>query len=176
MRSLVRRAAQDIVDIGLRLIDVKERLPGAFEVWLHCEFDWSARTGWNFIQVAQRFSSANFADAQIAPSALYLLASPSIPESARVEALDRANLGQPITHATAREIIEDHKETPAPKTISRSKYRPPPIRVPSTSRGARANAAFPDSESSCRSAWLVHAEVQSRHVANRGERGVNTIG
>ena len=99
IRTLMRRAAQDIVDIGLRLIEVKARLPhGQFLPWLEAEFsDWSERTAQNFMLVGQRFKSANFADLEIAPSALYLLSAPSTPEAARVEAIDRA-AGEPITH------------------------------------------------------------------------------
>jgi hypothetical protein len=47
IRGLMRRAAQDIIDIGLKLIEVKGRLPhGAFGAWLGAEFDWGEVTAW----------------------------------------------------------------------------------------------------------------------------------
>jgi hypothetical protein len=53
--------------------------------------------------------NANFADLHIAPSALYLLAAPSTPEAARLEALERAEAGEAITHSAARNIVAEHK-------------------------------------------------------------------
>ena len=41
IRSLVRRSAQDIIDIGLKLGEVKQRLGhGGFGKWLEAEFEW----------------------------------------------------------------------------------------------------------------------------------------
>jgi predicted nucleic acid-binding Zn-ribbon protein len=62
------------------------------------------------MQVAETFKSANFADLQIAPSALYALAAPSTPESAREEALQQARNGQPVSNKEARETIARHKD------------------------------------------------------------------
>jgi hypothetical protein len=109
IKALVRRSAQDIIEIGQKLIEVKERLPhGQFGPWLDTEFGWKTTTAWNFIQVAIKFS--NFEDLdQFAPSALYLLAAPSTPDEARQEALDRAAQGETITHATAKQIVNGYK-------------------------------------------------------------------
>lgn len=136
IRGLMRRAAQDIVDIGLKLIEVKEQLAQApnrirlgrvgayeivaerisFESWLKDEFDWSRQTAYRFIWVAERFAGECNNLLQVAPSALYLLSAPSTPETARLEAIERATSGEPITHAKAKEIVNAHREpaTPAP--------------------------------------------------------------
>lgn len=111
IKSLMRRAAQDIIDIGQKLIEVKARLGyGQFGPWLKAEFEWSERTARSFMQVATQFKSANFADLRIAPSALYLLSAPSTPESARDEALARAEAGEPITYSTTYDLVQMHKE------------------------------------------------------------------
>lgn len=111
IRGLMRRAAQDIVDIGLRLIEVKGRLPhGQFGPWLRAEFEWDERQGRRFVAVAQRFGKSDNLSA-IAPSALYLLAAPSTPEEARNEALELARNGETITHARAKEIVVTHAVT-----------------------------------------------------------------
>lgn len=111
IKALMKRAASDIVEIGQKLIEVKARLGhGNFGGWLEAEFDWKERTARNFMTVAEQFKSANFADLQIAPSALYLLAAPSTPETARVEAIARAEEGESITYSRARELIEEAQE------------------------------------------------------------------
>jgi phage N-6-adenine-methyltransferase len=110
IKTLMRRTAQDIIDIGQKLIEVKARLGyGNFGAWLQAEFGWSDRTARQFMMVSEQFKSENFADLNFAPSALYLLASPSTPETARAEAIERANNGESITHGTAKQIVEAHK-------------------------------------------------------------------
>lgn len=110
IKSLMRRTAQDIINIGQKLIEVRKQLGyGKFRKWLKAEFDWSASTATKFIQVAERFSCVNFTQLKIAASALYLLAKPSTLNDARLEALDRASQGETITHAVVKEIISRHK-------------------------------------------------------------------
>ncbi len=110
IKTLVRRAAQDIIEIGQKLIEVKEHLEhGQFGAWLKAEFDWSERTARQFMTVADQFKTANFADLNIGASALYLLAAPSTPDAARDEALERAAAGETITHQAARQIVEQHR-------------------------------------------------------------------
>ncbi len=113
IKTLMRRTAQDIVDIGQKLIEVKSRLEhGLFYAWLRAEFEWSESAAVKFMQVAERFKSVNFTDLQVAPSALYLLAAPSTPASAYEEALKRAEQGEHITHRVAQEMVAAHKSVP----------------------------------------------------------------
>lgn len=109
IRSLVRRSAQDIIEIGIKLGEVKGRIGhGGFGRWLDAEFQWSQDTAGRFMQVAQRFGQIpQIAD--FAPTALYLLAAPSTPDEAVEEALERAEGGERITHATAKAIVEVHR-------------------------------------------------------------------
>ncbi len=104
IKSLMKRAAQDIIDIGQKLIEVKARLPyGRFGGWLRAEFEWGIHTARNFMRVAEEFGDKEKISL-FAPSALYLLAAPSTPEQARSEALERAEAGETITHAIAQDI------------------------------------------------------------------------
>lgn len=116
IKTLMRRAAQDIVDIGLKLIEVKGRLPhGAFLPWVASEFGWHRDTVNKFMHVAERYGAIEMSKlSTFAPSALYLLAAPSTPEEARVEAMERAESGEAITHAKAREIIGGKRPDPPP--------------------------------------------------------------
>lgn len=115
IRDRMRSAAQAVIEIGERLIDVKERLGhGKFGQWLDAEFQWSADTARNYMNVAERFGQ-NPKISEFAPSALYLLAAPSTPEDARTEAINLAEQGQKITHAVAKQIVTTHKEQAPPK-------------------------------------------------------------
>ncbi|MBW4549959.1 MAG: DUF3102 domain-containing protein [Aphanocapsa sp. GSE-SYN-MK-11-07L] len=112
IKKLIRRTAQDCVDIGQKLIEVKQQLGhGNFEAWLRVEFDWGEWTARKFIQLAQKFKSVKFTDLSIATSALYLLASSSTPGDACQEILERASQGEVITYSKANSIVTRHKET-----------------------------------------------------------------
>ncbi|MGK7872419.1 MAG: DUF3102 domain-containing protein [Xenococcaceae cyanobacterium] len=131
IKSLMRRTAQDMIDIGQKLIEIKERLRhGNFETWLKAEFEWGLWTARKFIQVAERFSSVNFTDMSIATSALYLLAAPSTPEEARQYALECASQGENITHSKAKTIVSQYKQSIQPKI---PKDEPTPTEVVFTS-------------------------------------------
>ena len=105
IRSLLRRTAQDIFDVGQKLIEVKAQLGhGHFRTWLNTEFDWSIWTATKFMQVADKFKCVKFSHLDIAPSALYELAAPSTPDSVRFEAIERASHGETITHSVAKAI------------------------------------------------------------------------
>lgn len=111
IKGLMKRTAQDIIEVGQKLIQVKERLGhGNFGDWLEAEFQWSNQTAKRFMNVAISFQNQQIVDF-LAPSALYLLSAPSTPETARSEALARAKAGENISHTTAKAIRQKH--TPA---------------------------------------------------------------
>jgi hypothetical protein len=116
IKSLVRATAENIAQIGEKLTEVRARLHnGGFNGWLESEFGWSRRTAYNFIAVYEKFRDrANFAQLDIATSALYLLAAQSTPDEAVNEALGRAESGERITPAVAQDIIAAHKPAPPP--------------------------------------------------------------
>ena len=65
---------------------------GLFGAWLESEFGWNQKTAERFMQVTDRFKNRQIVE--IAPSALYLLASNSTPEDVRIEFTDLAAAGQ----------------------------------------------------------------------------------
>lgn len=111
IKALMKRAASDIIEIGQKLIEVKARLGhGQFTGWFEAELGLERTMATKFIQVAERFGAVDMLKiSTFAPSALYLLAAPSTPESAREEAIERAGTGEQITHAAARSIVAEHK-------------------------------------------------------------------
>jgi len=116
IRGLMRRTAQDIFEIGQKLLQIKGKLGhGRFGTWLAVEFDWTERTAQQFMNVARQFKAENFSDLQLAPSALYLLAAPSTPPKARQEAIARAESGENITYKTAKAIKQEYQNAQSPR-------------------------------------------------------------
>jgi len=114
IKALMRRTAEDIIAIGRKLAEVKEHLGhGRFLDWLAAEFGWHRFTANRFMQVAEVFADLEMSQiVTFAPSALYLLAAPSTPETARAEALERVATGEAITYSQARAIITRHQAFP----------------------------------------------------------------
>lgn len=111
IRRLARRSAEDIVEIGERLMEVKAALQhGDFGDWVKAEFGWSYEAAKKFMQVARQFKTVNFTDLQIAPSALYALASGSTPDFIREEVIGMAQAtGQPVTNKLVQARLEAHR-------------------------------------------------------------------
>ncbi|MEG4005572.1 DUF3102 domain-containing protein [Microcoleus sp. Pol11C1] len=116
IKERLQRSAQDIWEIGQKLADVRSHLKhGQFDVWLKAEFGWSRRTAYNFINVYEAFPErANFAQINIATSALYLLAAPSTSQELRDEVLQRAKEGEPVTYKEIRQVIKEEKSQFSP--------------------------------------------------------------
>lgn len=126
IKNLVRRTAEDIIQIGLKLIEVKKRLPhGKWGEWLACEFGWTDRTAQNFMNIAQRLNPKRVSDLELSRRVLQLLAAPSTPDEAIDEAISRASDGETITHKTAKEIVSNHKSTGMEATTPQSEFLPP---------------------------------------------------
>lgn len=133
IRALMKRTAQDIIEIGQKLILVKEKLAhGRFLDWIAAEFEWSYPTAARFMQVANSFSKTYQID-KFAASALYVLAAPSTPATARSEAIARAEAGEPITYTIAKEIRQKHSSPGnKSKTESVTPLKSVPALLPAT--------------------------------------------
>ena len=118
IRERLRKAAQDIWEIGRSLSEVQSKLKrGQFDEWLETEFDWSRRTAYKFISVYKRFDrSINLEEINIATSALYLLAAESTPAAIREEFIQKAQEGEKITHQEVLQVVRESKV----KSISNS--------------------------------------------------------
>jgi hypothetical protein len=115
IKALVQQNVQTTIEIGQKLIEIKARLGhGHWGQWLEAEFGWSRDTAEDLMQAARTFGQ-NPKISEFDRSALYLLSSPSVPESAREEAIALAEAGERVTHAKAKEIVNEHKAPPKPK-------------------------------------------------------------
>ncbi len=131
IKSLIRRSVSDIVEVGQKLSEVRDKLShnkqGGFKGWLESELKWSYETALNFIRVSDwAANNVNFTELAIAPSAMYLLAGPSVPDEARQEAIDRAKAGETITHKKAKGITGG-----IPKTTIKPKIADTGVKVES---------------------------------------------
>lgn len=109
IKTLVRRSAQDALEIGAKLLEVKNLLGhGHFGEWLGCEFGWSWQTANNYMMVAAKFQNFGNLD-QIAPSALYLLAADSTPEDVKQNFIEQAEAGEKVTHKAVKAALTSAK-------------------------------------------------------------------
>lgn len=139
IRALMKRTAQDIIEVGQKLLQVKKKLGhGRFGDWLQAEFQWSISAATRFMQVSEQFQFVNLANLDLAPSALYELAAPSTPPSARDEAVARAKAGEPISYTTAKTIKQKYAppskkpkpEAQQPEPVPQQKLPSPSISTP----------------------------------------------
>jgi hypothetical protein len=115
IKERLRKAAQDIWEIGKMLSDVQSKLQrGQFDDWIETEFDWSRRTAYKFISVYKRFDrDINLEEINIATSALYLLAAESTPEDIRQEFIQKAQEGEKVTHQQVLKVVKQARQQPA---------------------------------------------------------------
>lgn len=111
IKTIAKRMARDVVDIGERLAEIKDRLASSerFTAWLGAELGWSERAAYYYIAVFQKFAGEDFEIVKIATSALYLLAAPSTPPAAVEQVKRLAREGEKITHTVAKAVVEDAK-------------------------------------------------------------------
>lgn len=112
IKTLMRRTAQDVIEIGEKLIEVKETMGhGKFGEWLEKEFSWSWKTATKFMSVAEHFSNLkNSSNLTMSFETMAYLASPSVPEEVRQEVVSRAQAGEHITTQAARQTVSEHHD------------------------------------------------------------------
>ena len=116
IKDLMRLTAENIINIGKKLTQVKSRLGhGSFQQWLRTEFEWSEQTARQFMQVyrwSETIENKKFVFSKLGTSALYLLAAPSTPPEAREEVLDLVDGGEKVSYTRAKNIVDRYRELP----------------------------------------------------------------
>lgn len=101
------QTAQNIIEIGKRLIKVKENLEhGEFTEWLKQKVDISHRTANNFMKVATTFSNSQ-AIANLGSTKLFLLA--GLEEEERQEVMQENNVEE-MTTRELEQVIKEKKQ------------------------------------------------------------------
>lgn len=102
---------QSIYDIGLHLIEQKERLGhGHFLPWLETELGWDDRRAQLLMSIPKRFSREEYDPLKrLAPSTQQLLAAPSTPDDAITAVLAASEDNPDLTVREVKEIIKEVK-------------------------------------------------------------------
>jgi hypothetical protein len=112
IRRLGKRVVGDVIEIGGRLVECRAILKddGRWRTWLESELNLSPQTAGRFIQVPELSQGrSNLEHLELPVSALYLLAAPSTPETAKTEILERAKTGERLPVAEVRRVVDAAK-------------------------------------------------------------------
>jgi len=97
IRALQRTTALAVIDIGVRLLRIKEYLHhGQFVAWLGAEFGWSARTAQNYMRVAEVFRAESEIVAGLPLNFIYRLAARSTRDDIRDKVIHDLEVGREI--------------------------------------------------------------------------------
>jgi len=109
IQTHVANSTQAVIDIGHRLIELRQQLDGRqWRAWLTSEFRWTRSVASNYMQVAEKFGHLDLVS-RFQPSALYALARRYVPPRAVTDAVALAKSGQTISKAVARQLIRKYK-------------------------------------------------------------------
>ena len=98
-----RHAGLSIINIGKGLIAAKRYLShGQFIKWVECELGIPARTAQAYMRVAQWAPGKMTKVAQLAPSLLYVLSSPSTPTALVVDVIKKVEAGERVVLSDVR--------------------------------------------------------------------------
>jgi hypothetical protein len=112
IRQRLQNTFVSAIKIGQELLVVKETLEhGQFLPWLQAEFGWSQRTAYNFMSVAERFELARIASLQIPPRLRTSWPVHRCPTRPARSQSKKAEAGEEITTAVAKEIVAEAKKT-----------------------------------------------------------------
>ncbi len=101
----------DMIEIGRDLIAVKEKLEhGQFQKWIEAEFGWGKTTVRNFINVASNLGDKSATVAHLAPTAIYALSAPSLPNEVRQEVVERLEKGEKFDADQIKRLAKQAKE------------------------------------------------------------------
>ena len=115
VRNRLGNMTANIVEIGHELRAVKQRLEhGEFLNWVELACKLSARTAQLMMKAAEWAEGKNEIVAHLEPTAIYLLAAPSTPDSIRREVLSGLEHGQRPTPRLIKDMIRAAKEMTRP--------------------------------------------------------------
>jgi Protein of unknown function (DUF3102) len=105
IRGLMKRTADDLVEIGNALRRQKTNLPhGMFLPWIEAEFAMSERAAQRFMSVAKTYGGKSAKLADLGKSVVYELSAPETPEEVREEIERRVAAGELATVEDVRTL------------------------------------------------------------------------
>jgi hypothetical protein len=114
IKGLMRRTAEDVIEIGNALIRQQKKLPrGMFLPWIETEFDMSQAAAYRFIHVAKKFDGKVISLINLNLEAIYELAAPSTPPEVQAEVERRVAAGELVNADDVRTLREQFNEIAA---------------------------------------------------------------
>lgn len=115
VRESHNSAKNSFLVVGHLLEEARKRMAkhgnGTFTAWVESDCGLSIRTARNYMYAAARYGdedSATVAES-LEPAAMYILAAPSCPAEAQIEAESIAKAGGTVTAKLAKELVQKHK-------------------------------------------------------------------
>lgn len=140
IRDRMSRMTEGIIEIGVELIAVKERIGhGNFLPWVAAEFLWEERTARNYMSAATAFGGNRQRVADLAPGVVYALA--AAPEPIREAVLSQVTAGEASTPFEVRRLIKEARDEGREET-RRAKLPPAQRRRIEASQKADERAAL----------------------------------
>lgn len=126
------KQAVSMIEAGRWLKDAHEILAGVgcegkFKPWVEAECNFSLRTAYNYMSVFDLFGKCATLHAFFDESAMIVISAPSTPAEARTKAMKLAKNGHRVSHAKAKELIEECKPDAPPKPPKPPKPTPEQI-------------------------------------------------
>lgn len=113
IKTLMKQTVEGIIETGERLHKVKQKLKhGEFMTWVEKEIRCHYSTALHFMRVWQTFGDRKeqIAHIGINASVLYLLSAPSTPEKLRIDIVERAKAGNPVSFAEAKRLKKEYTQ------------------------------------------------------------------
>jgi len=134
IRRLGNGVKADLIEMGRRLKDARDRTRGRWLKWLDTELGWTDKTAQRLINVyefsqADIFEYDKLSDLNLPVSAIYLLAAPSTPAEARTEIVEAAKAGESISVKRVKTTIvrARGRSTPEARVEARDRKREPDL-------------------------------------------------
>jgi hypothetical protein len=127
IRRLGKRVVDDVIEIGARLKECRGILKedDRWRAWLESELKLSHQSAGRFIQVHELFEQrSNLDHIDLPVSALYLVAAPSTPETAKSEIIERAKAGERLPVAEVKRVVDTAKGRKPSRKPSRPTTKP----------------------------------------------------
>jgi hypothetical protein len=112
IRRRVRSAAEDIFQIGQELLEARKLFPSdqSFCAWLQYDLSMPRTSAWRLMSVAKRYFNERSSLEHLPITALYELASPSLPDGLRQELEGRAKGGEVIGADEIKRLRDENAE------------------------------------------------------------------
>jgi hypothetical protein len=117
IRNHAKATTKAIIEIGRKLIDVKQQLAhGAFAKWITVDCGFTMRTAQHYMRAATFAELKSEMVARLPPAALYRLSAKNAPQAAVADVLRRIETGQVPTECEVAALLTDARAANNPQT------------------------------------------------------------